>query len=70
MTNIISGTVTEKKLNTWIEANRPDLAITEVNGTKGFYRQDAGPAASFKGCGETWRDVAARLEAVEIPDEQ
>lgn len=67
---IIFGRITRTSLATWIEANRPDLAITEVNGTKGFYRQDVGPASSFVGCGDTWRDVAARLEAIEIQGDE
>lgn len=57
--------ITRTWLEQWLAANRPDLGLYEHNGHKGFYRLDAGPAASFQTCGPTWRDVAAVLEAVE-----
>ena len=67
--NLISGSVTEKKLDAWLAQNRPELASYDDRGTKGFYRKDAGPAHGFQACGSSWRDVAARLGAVEAQGE-
>jgi hypothetical protein len=64
----ITGSVTHAKLTAWIEENRPDLAIDDVNGTKGFYNRNQGQAWSFQGQGETWRDVAAALGAIDVQD--
>lgn len=60
--------ITRHWLQSWIDANRPDLALFESNGIKGFYRLDAGPANSFTGIGRTWRQVAAHLEAIKVAD--
>jgi len=60
--------ITESWLQQWIDTNRPDLGLFEVNGIKGFYRLDAGPAHSFRGVGKTWKQVAAELEAIQLPD--
>jgi len=61
--------MTRSRLEKWISGNRPDLGLFETDaGVKGFYRQDAGPAASFQGCGKSWKDVAARLGAIQVPD--
>lgn len=65
----INGRITEAALRAWVEANRPDLAIREEAGVKGFYRRSAGPAQDFQSCGRSWRDVAATLGAVEVRDD-
>lgn len=70
MATTISGAVTEAKLEAWINKYRPDLAIRDEQGVKGFYRVNIGPAHSFQSCGPTWRDVAARLGAVDVSDER
>jgi hypothetical protein len=59
--------ITRQALEAWLIANRPDLDLYEDNasGQKGHYRQDAGPAASFHACGDTWRDVAVELGMIE-----
>lgn len=62
------GRITREKLADWVEANKPELAIDEQNGTKGFYNRNLGQAWSFRGQGESWRDVAAALGAIEVPD--
>lgn len=67
---MITGIVTLKKLDAWMEQNRPDLAAYETQGTKGFYSKNIGPAHSFQSCGPTWRDVAARLGAVEVQERE
>jgi predicted CopG family antitoxin len=66
----ITGPVTQTKLQAWIDTNRPELGIDEnhANEIKGFYRLDLGPAASLVSCGQTWRDVAAALGAIEISE--
>jgi hypothetical protein len=60
--------ITESWLQSWLDTNRPDIGIMEVNGTKGFYKLDAGAAHSFQGVGSTWKQVAAHLEAIQVPD--
>lgn len=60
--------ITQTWLQSWIDSNRPDLGIMEVNGVKGYYKLDAGPAFSFRGIGQSWRQVAAELEAIQLPD--
>lgn len=60
--------ITESWLQSWIDTNRPDLGLLETNGVKGFYKLDAGPAHSFQGIGSTWKQVAAHLEAIQVPD--
>lgn len=66
----ISGPVTREKLAAWLETHRPELALYERDGTtRGFYRRDSTPRADFRNCGPTWRDVAARLGAIEVPEE-
>lgn len=47
-----------------IAAYRPDLGITEVNDTKGYYVRNQGPAASFQGGFKTWRGVLQALEII------
>lgn len=69
MTTKIEGAVTRQKLQQWIDTNRPDLGIDDQNGTKGFYKIDQGQAWSFRGQGETWRDVAATLGAIDVPED-
>lgn len=65
----IAGSITRKSLETWLEANRADLELYEDgNGKRGFYRKNAGPAASFVACGKTWRNVAEELGAVTVYD--
>jgi hypothetical protein len=64
----ITGNVTKKTLEAWMEANRPDLDTYDNDGTKGYYRKNAGPAASFVACGKTWRHVAEELGAVTVYD--
>ena len=54
---------TWKELQRWLIHNRPDIGLTNMNGVKGIYKRDLGPAASFVPCGFTWRDVASRLGA-------
>ena len=54
---------TWKELQRWLIHNRPEIGITSIDGVKGFYRRDVGPAESFIPCGFTWRDVARRLQA-------
>jgi hypothetical protein len=55
--------ITRKTVDTWLEKNRPHLATYEnkMNGDKGHYRKDSGPAHSFIPCGKTWRAVIATL---------
>ncbi len=60
--------ITRTWLAAWIDTNRPDLGLHETSDTKGFYKLDAGPAHSFRGCGKTWKQVAAELEAIQLPD--
>lgn len=60
--------ITKAALEAWIAANRPELALYNNDGTKGFYRKDAGPAASFRGIGKTWRNVAEQLGMIEVSD--
>ena len=52
----------KQQLQNWISENRPDLGLHEVKefGKKGYYRLDAGPAASFKGF-DSWQDVHDHL---------
>lgn len=65
----IRGPVTREKLAAWLEAHRPELALYERDPTtRGFYRRDSTPRADFRNCGSTWRDVAARLGAIEVAD--
>ena len=66
---LIAGSVTRAKLAAWVAENRPELGIDNVNGTKGFYNANQGQAWSFRGQGETWRDVAAALGAIEVKDD-
>lgn len=61
-------TITRAWLASWIDTNRPDLGLHENSGVKGFYKFDAGPAHSFQGIGKTWKQVAAHLEAIQVPD--
>ena len=70
-TSTITGSVTRAKLETWLETNRPHLALHEEPGldTKGYYRRDLGPAASFHKCGSSWREVAGELNAIEITEQ-
>jgi hypothetical protein len=55
--------VTRKQVEEWLRKNRPHLATHEnhMNGDKGWYRKDAGPAHSFEKQGKTWREVLAAL---------
>lgn len=68
ITTMQPKSITQSWLQSWIDSNRPDLGLYEVNGVKGFYKLDAGPAHSFMGIGKTWKQVAAHLEAIEVPD--
>lgn len=68
MTTQLTGRITHEKLAAWVKENRPELGIDDQNGTKGFYNLNQGQAWSFQGQGETWRDVAAALGAIEVPD--
>jgi hypothetical protein len=60
--------ITRSKLEAWLSVNRPDLGLMEIQGQKGFYRRDAGPAFSFKAVGKSWRDVAAHLGMIPVRD--
>lgn len=60
--------ITESWLQNWLGTNRPDLGLFEASGIKGFYKLTAGPAHSFMGIGKTWKQVAAYLGAIEVPD--
>lgn len=64
----IKGNVTKKALEVWMSRYRPDLGVYDHDGTRGYYRKNAGPAASFVGCGKTWRNVAEELGAVTVYD--
>jgi predicted transcriptional regulator len=66
--NTQTRTITQSWLQSWIDSNRPDLGLLETNSVKGFYKLDAGPAQSFMGIGQTWRQVAAHLGAIEVQD--
>lgn len=68
MNALITGGITRAKLAAWVAENKPELGIDDQNGTKGFYRLNEGQAWSFRGQGETWRDVAAALGAIEVED--
>lgn len=60
----IDGPVTLNKLNAWIAEYRPEIALYDNAGMKGFYRVDSGPTMSSQQQGESWRDVAAALGAL------
>lgn len=69
MSAFIIGAVTREKLESWLAEHRPELVLHERDrATRGFYPRDNTPARSFQVCGPTWRDVAARLRAIEVPD--
>lgn len=53
---------TRNALTLWLQRNRPELALYERHGARGFYRRDAGPAASLASA-KTWAEIAARLGA-------
>ena len=57
--------MTRKALENWLKTNRPDLAISEVNGNKGYYKRSVGPAHRFHTCGPTWKHVAMELGAID-----
>lgn len=66
-TQYIKGNVTERKLHLWLVRNRPHIAACMIGEVKGFYRLGTGFACSFQACGETWRDVAFQLNAIDRP---
>lgn len=57
--------VTRTTVEKYLERNFPHLALYEnrMNGDKGWYWKDKGPAASFTARGKTWRAVLAALYA-------
>lgn len=56
--------ITRKTFEQLLNTNRADLAATVINGTKGYYRKDQGPAASFRPVG-TWKQAAITLELID-----
>lgn len=68
MATKIEGNVTKQTLEVWMSRYRPDLGAYDNDGTKGYYRKNVGPAASFVACGKTWRSVAEELGAVTVYD--
>src|SRR5262245_10970452 len=55
--------ITRTRVDQWLAKNRPHMATYEnkMNGIKGVYRKDTGPAHSFRGMGKTWKEVLATL---------
>lgn len=62
--------MTRKRLEALLAEQRPDLAIDEINGNKGWYRVSAGPAASFRSGYQTWKDIAMELELIPVEDHE
>jgi hypothetical protein len=46
------------QIQAWLNRNRPGVVASQEGKAKGFYRRDAGKAASFKSLGTTWAEVA------------
>lgn len=57
--------VTRKVVEQYLEKNAPHLGAYEnkMNGIKGVYKKDTGPAFSFSGLGKTWAEVLKYLKA-------